>query len=105
MDNLHVSYVGNFLLGVSWDPPYSLQGVPILGYSVTVTVADSGEKVYNDTLNGTFVRVPEAALQACHDYILTVVAMNEVGSGNSSTFNVDDYPGGKSLHILLYSTQ
>ena len=95
VNNLHASYEDNFSLGVSWDPPYSLQGVPILGYSVTVTVADSGEEVYNDTSNDARVRVPGATLRACHDYIVTVVANNEVGSGNSSSINVDDYPGGK----------
>ena len=50
---------------------------------MTVTVADSGEEIYNDTLNDTHVQVPGATLRACHDYIVTVVVND--GSGKQST--------------------
>ena len=97
MDNIHISYTGDFSIGVSWDPPYSLKGVPILGYNVTVTDADSGEHVYSDAPSDSDVQVPGAVLQACRDYLISVVANNEVGGGNSSSVNVYGYPGGKLL--------
>lgn len=97
MSDLRASYVSGFAVQVSWTPPQSLQGVPILGYNVTVTNANSGtiDQVYT---NGSQVmpniRISGGMLQACHDFVVTVVAINEVGSGNTTSVLVHNYPGG-----------
>lgn len=87
---------------VSWEPPPSLEGVPIIGYNVTVyDTASTHLVIYSNTmLTATSFQVAGAELQACHNYTTTVVAINSVGQGNETTLTLGNgasaggYPGG-----------
>ena len=91
----------NFSMQVSWEPPTTLEGVPIIGYNVTVHDAAATHLViYSNTmLTATSFQVSGAELQACHNYTTTVVANNVVGQGNETSFtlgtSVGGYPGGQ----------
>ena len=66
---------------ISWSPPFTLEGVPILGYNVTITNTTSGE---NET-----VSVEDTTLLYSIDhengFTVTVVPLNEVGAGQFVT--------------------
>ena len=72
----------------TWSPPYSLEGVPILGYeSEVVIIADSDGSVvhaYHDTVNNTRLEVskPESA-PGCLYANASVLAFNKVGNGTA----------------------
>ena len=73
----------------TWSPPYSLEGVPILGYeSDVVIIAGSDGSVvqaYHDTtVNDTRLAVlkPESA-QGCLYVNVSVLALNKVGNGTA----------------------
>ena len=87
---------------VSWDPPATLEGVPVIGYNVTVYDAENTHLViYSNTmLTATSFQVSGVELQACHNYTTTVMAINSIGQGNGTSFTLGagasdgGYPGG-----------
>ena len=73
---------------ISWSPHFTLEGVPILGYNVTITNTTSGE-------NKTMLVVDTTLLYSIghpdpvNNFTATVVPINEVGAGqpaNSEPF-------------------
>ena len=70
---------------ISWSPPFTLEGVPILGYNVTITNTTSGEelKTENTTmLNYTF-SIDDPDPDNC--FSVTVVPINGAGPGENVT--------------------
>lgn len=65
---------------LSWDPPYSLEGVPILGYNVTVS---STESDWNIIINMTSYEFFPSILNATYDFMVS--GINDAGEGNTST--------------------
>ena len=66
---------------LSWEPPFTLAGVPILGYVVTV----NNTAMMSTTTTNTTVDVEHFNLEHCHTYQFTVAALNSVGTGNESS--------------------
>ena len=48
VSNLTVDSINSTTVLISWSPPFTLEGVPILGYNVTITNTTSGE---NETMS------------------------------------------------------
>lgn len=70
---------------ISWNPPFTLLGVPILGYNVTITNTSSGQSktfLVEDTTLLYSIDYPDME----NNFTLTVVAINEVGPGHSSDY-------------------
>ena len=64
-------------VNLSWSPPFTLDGVPILHYSVYITSNGFSEK--NDTTETSIIlRRPYASIT------YQVTAWNRVGEGNAS---------------------
>ena len=102
--NLTPVYIGNFSVQVVWEPPQSLDGVPILGYNATVTLVDPiSDDMYSISTLSTSFLLNGSALEACQDYKITVVAINKVGPGNASLVTLNNYPGGKEDHTCVQS--
>ena len=70
---------------ISWSPPFTLEGVPILGYNVTITNTTSGEELESENttmLNYTFIiDHPDPD----NNFTVTVVPINIVGPGEPSS--------------------
>ena len=84
VSSLTVTTINSTTVIISWSPPFTLEGVPILGYNVTITNTTSGE---NET-----VSVEDTTLLYSIDhpdpennFTVTVVPLNRVGSGHSVT--------------------
>ena len=98
MGNLRSVYINNFSVQIVWEPPQSLDGVPILGYNATLTPVDIIGDTYSiDTLSTNFL-LNGSELKACQDYRVTVIAVNKVGPGNASSITLNNYPGGEKDH-------
>lgn len=81
-------------LKLSWTAPYSLSGVDILGYDVSMSGTDSSS-LFNQEVSQNFALVPIADLVSCHNYSINITGRNAVGNGLVSSFQLS-YPGGKS---------
>ena len=69
---------------ISWSPPFTLEGVPILGYNVTITNTTSGENetvLVEDTTLLYSIDHPNPE----NNFTVTVVPINEVGAGQPAT--------------------
>ena len=43
VNDLTVVFINSTTVLISWCPPFTLEGIPILGYNVTITNTTSGE--------------------------------------------------------------
>ena len=97
VQNLTVTTINSTAFFISWSPPFTLKGVPILGYNVNITNTTSGE---NET-----VSVEDTTLLYSIDhpdpennFTVTVVPLNEVGAGQPATSD-PFYLIGEVLHV------
>ena len=73
-------------LKLYWNPPFTLPGVPILGYSINVTNANTNVSKHFDVANtSTSFTLPLDG----SDYIISIAGMNQVGEGHISTIAVN----------------
>ena len=84
VSNLTVTPVNSTTVLISWSPPFTLDGVPILGYNVTITNTTSGE---NETMS---VEGDTTILYYSIDHLksiftITVVPINVVGEGDDAS--------------------
>ena len=82
-------------ISLSWVSPYSLAGVPILGYNITVTTGDV--PIMSVFINTTYYTFVPVVLN--ETYITEISAVNEVGVGNKTSFTVSFTRGKLSLVI------
>ena len=83
VSNLTVTHINSTTVLISWSPPFTLEGVPILGYNVTITNTTSGENetmLVEDTTLLYSIDHPDLE----NIFTVTVVPINEVGAGNST---------------------
>ena len=71
-----------------WSKPYSLEGVPVLGYQVHAVVVDSisGHTIsYNNAfLNKTNFTITKTVYVSCTHVNITVLAISNVGPGQET---------------------
>ena len=75
-------------VNVSWSPPFTLDGVPILHYTVTITSQGLSQQIDTTETHITLER-------PCVSTTYQITAWNNVGEGNATTY------GEK---IICYST-
>ena len=67
-------------LQLSYTPPFTLVGVPINFYLITIT---SSDQATNITINTTDSELLYSPPNICTDYLLDIAAWNKVGKGES----------------------
>ena len=77
---------------ISWTPPFTLEGVPILGYNVTITNTTSGE---NETMLVEDTTLLYTVYRKYIKITVIVIPINEIGAGE---------PADVTLEIPLPST-
>ena len=81
VSNLTVTSINSTTVLISWSPPYTLEGIPILGYNVTITT--SGGPNETMSVDGVIsmlyysIDLPDSV----KNYTVTIVPINEVGIG------------------------
>ena len=80
VSNLTVTPFNSTTALISWSSPFTLEGVPILGYNVTITNTTSGE---NETMlvEDTTLLYSIDHSDPENNFTITVVPINEVGAG------------------------
>ena len=89
VSNLTVTSINSTTVLISWSPPFTLEGVPILGYNVTITNTTSGE---NETMlvedTTLLYSIDHMHPDPENNFIATVVPINEVGAGDPKTVTI-----------------
>ena len=86
VSNLTVVSINSTTVLISWSPPFTLEGVPILGYNVAITNTTSEE---NETILETAITTMlNYTFSIDHhdpdsEFIVTVVPINGAGPGDS----------------------
>ena len=73
---------------ISWNPPYTLPGVPILGYNVNITNIDF------DMTKASFISNTQITLSLDYNYIVSIAGVNGAGVGHKSIINVTSFLNG-----------
>ena len=68
----------------NWSPPFTLPGVPILGYNINVTNNNGAVLQISDIKTTQWKYCPKEF----GDHIVSVAAVNGVGEGDAATFNL-----------------
>ena len=76
---VRVEQVSVDTVNVSWSPPFTLEGVPILNYTVYITSSTGSSETVNTTQTEISLQRP------CADTTYQVSGWNEVGEGNTSS--------------------
>ena len=71
---------------ISWGPPFTLEGVPILGYNVTFTNTISGE---NETILVEDTTLLYTVYQKYIKINVTVIPINEIGAGEPADVDLE----------------
>ena len=86
VSNLTVVSINSTTVLISWSPPFTLEGVPILGYNVTITNTISGE---NETMSvegdTTMLYYSIDHPDPDNNFTVTVVPINGAGLGSAVT--------------------
>ena len=86
VSDLTVVSINSTTVLISWSPPFTLEGVPILGYNVTVTNTTGGK---NETMSvegdTTMLYYSIDHPDPDNNFTITVVPINVVGLGESRT--------------------
>ena len=88
--DLNVTSINSSIVLISWSPPFTLEGVPILGYNVTTCKTNINE----DVLICETISVKASTNMVFHfikhpsniSFIVTVVPFNEGGTGNPTHY-------------------
>ena len=87
--DITLSSINSTTVLISWSPPFTLEGVPILGYNVTITNTVTGENIQNFSTDVPSVQYSPAQND---DYLITIVAINKAGSGLLAQYYSDVLP-------------
>ena len=98
VSSLTVTLINSTTVLISWSPPFTLEGVPILGYNVTIINTTSGEnetKLVEDTTLLYSIDHPDPE----NNFTVIVVPINEVGAGQPLNSEPFLFPlPGKKVH-------
>lgn len=83
---------------VSWDAPFTLEGVPILGYDVNIIIEDTGEIITERVTDTRYFR------PLGENFIISIVAVNGAGEGDVSVpleIDMSDYAESFSVEVEM----
>ena len=89
VSNLNATIINSTTVLISWSPPFTLEGIPILGYNVTITNTTSSEK--NETLQVEgdttmlYYSIDHSDPDCDSNFTVTVVSVNILGAGEPAT--------------------
>ena len=93
VSNLTAAFIDSSTILISWSPPFALEGVPILGYNVTITNTTSGENITISVDYYATMLYYSLAYTDSDNFAITVVPINELGTGESAIAPTVDFIG------------
>ena len=90
VSDVHLIQLNTTSLQLTYIPPITLLGVPIISFIVTIT---SSNYATNTTINTNTTELLLSPLDICTDYLLEIAAYNKAGKGESYFINKTLYRG------------
>ncbi len=97
------------ILIIRWDPVFSWPEHPITGYRVTLVRSNGLERLLDETISDTSIRIPvqQASLhgtfvQECEELVFSVSAINELGEGEQGSITGGLPKANGLLKIVLF---
>ena len=78
MEDVQLVQINGTTLQLTYSPPFTLVGVPINFFTITITSSDQKTNV---TINTTATELLYSPPNICTDYLLEIAAWNRVGKG------------------------
>ena len=97
--NLNSTEVDHCTLHFTWTAPYTLQGVPINYYNITITRHSDGAVLGSYTTSTTEFLYNLSRLEETLEVV--VAAVNDVGTGNSSVITAQPPSSGEVKCIVI----
>ena len=85
--NILHSFVTFTSLNVTWSAPYTLDGVDILGYNITITNTSNGNILHTHFTQDTQYVISNNDGDPCTELTLTISGYNGAGDGDTTSFN------------------
>ena len=91
------------ILLLKWTPPFSVEGVPILGYLLNATNVTNASSLESKHLNSTVTSYNFTSENSspCPKYQFLIRAINEVGCGNWSLKMNGSFQDGKIMQSFI----
>ena len=86
--NIHNMIINSTSLNVTWSAPYTLDGVDILGYNITITNTSNGNILHTYFTQDTQYVISNNDGDPCTELTLTVSGYNGAGDGDTTSFNI-----------------
>ena len=81
VSNLTVTFINSTTVLISWSPPFTLEGVPILGYDVTLDVSgESKTMLVEGQTTNLYHTINRSEIDSIQ-LIVTVIPINAAGAG------------------------
>ena len=93
---LKITKQDDFTVTIYWDPPFTLMGVPILGYNINITNINTGKQLSH------FEQTTSIQIPLVDDYNISIAAVNGAGEGNRSTIFINSTDFNKGRNVFLY---
>ena len=90
VNDVHLIQLNTTTLQLTYTPPFSLLGIPIISFIITIT---SSNYATNTTINTNTTELLFSPLDICTDYLLEIAAYNKAGKGESYFINKTLYRG------------
>ena len=90
MQDVQLVQINSTTLQLTYSPPFTLIGVPINFFTITITSSDQATSI---TINTTATELLYSPPDICTDYLLDIAAWNRVGRGDSYLINTIVYRG------------
>ncbi len=97
MSDLKADWVNQTSIEVSFNPPSTLDGIPIRNYTIDIYLQDNTTIVTSIITENTMVIF--SGHNICYNYMLSVSALNDVGVGDTAMATLK--PGNYSHKALL----
>ena len=85
VSDLHSAVINSTAVLITWKPPFTLEGVPILSYNVTISNTISGENETIPVEDTTLLY----SIDTNNSHTATVVPINEAGKGDPALIIIE----------------
>ena len=96
--NLTSTEVDHCTLRLNWTAPYTLQGVPILNYTITINPDIGSESEAFSSSTVEYLYRPDALGES---YTIEVTALNQAGAGAGSDITVNMPNSGNMQYLCV----
>ena len=101
MNDIGYNFINSTTVNITWSAPYTLDGVDILGYNITITNTSNGNILHTYFTQDTQYIISNIDGDPCTALTLTISGYNGAGDGNITSFDFY-YPQGNHPYSSMY---